>query len=102
MAMTNTARRTRKQKRAALILTGLAILGIDATDTIKDIRVRYKGQLPDLFREGQGVATENMLDVSGQFVADTVLAKHYETYMPKDLADRLMEKGVWQGSPHQP
>ena len=156
MTMAMIARRTRKQKRAALILTGLAILGVatglvlyalndtivffytpseiaeknvmpgqrfrlgglvetgsivkgegmtvnfDVTDRIKAIHVSYEGQLPDLFREGQGVVTEGRLDVSGHFIADTILAKHDETYMPKDLADRLMEKGVWQGSGNRP
>jgi cytochrome c-type biogenesis protein CcmE len=144
------SRRTRKQKRAALILAGVALLGIAAglvlyalndtivffytpselasknvtlgqrfrlgglveagsivkgegmtvsftvTDMIKAIPVSYKGQLPDLFREGQGVVTEGRLDGTGKFIADTVLAKHDETYMPKDVADRLKEKGVWK------
>jgi cytochrome c-type biogenesis protein CcmE len=150
MTMAMASRRTRKQKRAALILVGVAILGLAAglvlyalndtivffytpselaeknvapgkrfrlgglvetgsiakgegmtvsftvTDTIKAIPVSYNGQLPDLFREGQGVVTEGRLDASGRFIADTVLAKHDETYMPKDVADRLKEKGVWK------
>jgi cytochrome c-type biogenesis protein CcmE len=66
------------------------------TDTIKAIPVRYNGQLPDLFREGQGVVAEGVIDGGGTFVADTVLAKHDENYMPKELADSLKEKGVWQ------
>jgi len=66
------------------------------TDKIKTLAVNYNGQLPDLFREGQGVVAEGTLDAGGTFVADTVLAKHDENYMPKDLADRLKEKGVWQ------
>lgn len=66
------------------------------TDMIKTLPVTYNGQLPDLFREGQGVVAEGMLDAGGTFVADTVLAKHDENYMPKDLADKLKEKGVWQ------
>ena len=65
------------------------------TDTLKTIPVTYTGQLPDLFREGQGVVTEGALDATGLFVADTVLAKHDENYMPKELADSLKEKGVW-------
>lgn len=150
MTMIAASRTTRKQKRAALILAGLALLGIAAglvlyalkdtivffytpseiaeknvqpgqrfrlgglvengsvvrgenmtvrfavTDMIKTVTVSYKGQLPDLFREGQGVVTEGSLDASGNFVATTVLAKHDETYMPKDVADRLKEKGVWK------
>ncbi len=66
------------------------------TDMIKATKVEYSGQLPDLFREGQGVVAEGRLDAAGTFLADTVLAKHDETYMPKDLADKLKEKGVWQ------
>src|SRR5690242_17268592 len=66
------------------------------SDRIKSIPVSYTGQLPDLFREGQGVVAEGRLDPSGKFIADTVLAKHDETYMPKDVADRLKEKGVWK------
>ena len=141
---------TRKQKRLAVILGGLAILGIAAglvlyalrdtivffytpseiaekqvqpgtrlrlgglvekgsiskdggttvtfvvTDTIKTLNVRYTGQLPDLFKEGQGVVAEGTIQADGSFIADTVLAKHDENYMPKELADSLKEKGVWQ------
>ena len=66
------------------------------TDTIKTISVTFNGVLPDLFREGQGVVTEGQLDGSGKFHADTVLAKHDETYMPPEVAGALKEKGVWQ------
>ncbi|CAN5211634.1 cytochrome c maturation protein CcmE [soil metagenome] len=66
------------------------------TDMIKQMPVRFSGQLPDLFREGQGVVAEGALDPAGTFIADTVLAKHDENYMPKDVADRLKEKGVWR------
>ena len=59
--------------------------------------VRYEGILPDLFREGQGVVTEGVLDPSGTFRADTVLAKHDETYMPREVADALRRQGHWQG-----
>src|SRR4051794_1600093 len=58
--------------------------------------VTYKGILPDLFREGQGVVAEGALDGSGVFKADTVLAKHDETYMPKDVADALKKQGHWK------
>ena len=58
--------------------------------------VSYKGILPDLFREGQGVVAEGALDSSGVFRADTVLAKHDETYMPKDVADALKKQGHWK------
>lgn len=58
--------------------------------------VAYKGILPDLFREGQGVVAEGALDASGVFKADTVLAKHDENYMPKEVADALKKQGRWQ------
>jgi cytochrome c-type biogenesis protein CcmE len=66
------------------------------TDTAKSIPVRYVGILPDLFREGQGVVAEGKLDAGGRFLADTVLAKHDETYMPPEVAKALKEQGVWK------
>jgi cytochrome c-type biogenesis protein CcmE len=66
------------------------------TDKIGTIRVTYNGQLPDLFREGQGIVAEGVLTTQGLMTADTVLAKHDENYMPKDVADKLKEKGVWK------
>lgn len=67
------------------------------TDTERDIAVRYTGILPDLFREGQGVVTEGTMQEDGVFLADTVLARHDENYIPREVADALREKGVWQG-----
>ena len=67
------------------------------TDQIGSITVSYNGILPDLFREGQGVVTEGKLQQDGTFLADTVLAKHDENYMPRELADSLKEKGVKLG-----
>jgi cytochrome c-type biogenesis protein CcmE len=64
------------------------------TDTLATVPVTYTGILPDLFREGQGVVAEGAFGTGGLFVADTVLAKHDETYMPKDVADRLKAQGV--------
>lgn len=66
------------------------------TDTIEQVTVRYRGVLPDLFREGQGVVTEGKLEEGRVFRADTVLAKHDETYMPPEVAKALKEKGVWK------
>ena len=66
------------------------------TDGAESVVVRYDGVLPDLFREGQGVVTEGVL-MPGGFAADTVLAKHDENYMPREVADALKEQGVWQG-----
>ena len=67
------------------------------TDTLKTQTVTYQGVLPDLFREGQGVVTEGILDAKGTFVADTVLAKHDENYMPPDVAKGLKDRGVKLG-----
>ena len=69
------------------------------TDTVNTIEVAYTGILPDLFREGQGVVAEGRLDEEGRFRADEVLAKHDETYMPKEVADALKESGRWRGAP---
>ncbi len=66
------------------------------SDGSATLPVSYKGILPDLFREGQGVVAEGALDASGVFRADTVLAKHDETYMPKDVADALKKQGHWK------
>jgi cytochrome c-type biogenesis protein CcmE len=71
------------------------------TDGGANLPVTYRGLLPDLFREGQGVVAEGKLDSSGVFVADTVLAKHDERYMPKEVADALKKQGHWQGE-HKP
>ncbi len=67
------------------------------TDTLHAIVVVYRGILPDLFREGQGVVTEGRLEADGRFRADSVLAKHDETYMPPEVAKALKEKGVSLG-----
>lgn len=69
------------------------------TDTKSSIPVSYTGLLPDLFREGQGVVAEGVLQPDGSFRADTVLARHDETYMPREVADTLKAQGVWQGGP---
>ncbi len=66
------------------------------TDTAKDVSVTFKGILPDLFREGQGVVAEGRLQPDGTFVADTVLAKHDEKYMPREVAEELKKQGLWQ------
>jgi cytochrome c-type biogenesis protein CcmE len=66
------------------------------SDGSSTLPVTYKGILPDLFREGQGVVAEGALDGAGIFKADTVLAKHDENYMPKDVADALKKQGRWK------
>ena len=69
----------------------------EVTDGSHAIPVSFQGLLPDLFREGQGIVAEGMLDPSGTFRADSVLAKHDEKYMPKEVADSLKQKGLWMG-----
>jgi cytochrome c-type biogenesis protein CcmE len=68
----------------------------EVTDGNRAVMVAYRGILPDLFREGQGVVTEGALDQTGVFKADAVLAKHDETYMPKEVADALKKQGLWK------
>lgn len=59
------------------------------TDLEAELTVLYGGILPDLFREGQGIIAHGRMDDGGRFVADTVLAKHDETYMPPEVAETL-------------
>ncbi|MBT6123419.1 MAG: cytochrome c maturation protein CcmE [Candidatus Puniceispirillum sp.] len=67
------------------------------TDGQHDIAVHYGDALPSLFREGQGVVAEGQI-VDGVFMANNVLAKHDENYMPADVAEKLKDQGVWQGA----
>jgi len=88
-----------------LVETGSIIIsGTNAhfviTDETDTINVSYEGALPDLFRDGQGVITEGRFE-SDIFIADTVLAKHDENYMPREIADSLKKQGVWQGDKTQ-
>ena len=71
-------------------------VSFQVADGSASLPVSYKGILPDLFREGQGVVAEGALDASGVFKADTVLAKHDETYMPREVADALKKQGHWK------
>lgn len=66
------------------------------TDGATEATVTYTGILPDLFREGQGVIAEGALSAPGQFKATTVLAKHDENYIPKEVAESLKERGEWR------
>jgi cytochrome c-type biogenesis protein CcmE len=66
------------------------------TDTANDVEVAYRGILPDLFREGQGVVAEGVLTATHSLNAESVLAKHDERYMPKEVVDALKAQGVWQ------
>ena len=67
------------------------------TDLAAIVPVSYRGPLPDLFREGQGVVTEGKMAADGIFIADSVLAKHDENYMPPEVAEALKASGQWQG-----
>ena len=72
------------------------IVRFTVTDTNKTIAVVYRGILPDLFREGQGVIAEGSLGSDGVFAARDVLAKHDENYMPPEVAKAIKEAGQWK------
>ncbi|MBY0406267.1 MAG: cytochrome c maturation protein CcmE [Rickettsiales bacterium] len=67
------------------------------TDGAEDIVVVYTGLLPNLFREGQGVVAQGALSAQGEFVATQILAKHDETYMPREVVESLKKAGRWKG-----
>lgn len=84
-------------EQGSLVRLGKSKISFVVTDLKQTVKVTYTGLLPDLFREGQGVVAEGVLQGPGLFAADTVLAKHDATYMPKDVADSLKKQGVWRG-----
>lgn len=71
-------------------------IAFSVTDQAHSVKVTYDGILPDLFREEQGIVTEGEFGPDGVFIADSVLAKHDENYMPREVADGLKESGLWQ------
>jgi cytochrome c-type biogenesis protein CcmE len=71
------------------------------TDNAATVPVRFRGMLPDLFREGQGVVAAGKLGSDGVFVADEVLAKHDEKYMPPEVVEALKKSGEWQRNQKQ-
>ena len=79
-----------------------ATVEFKVTDGANAVPVRYRGILPDLFREGQGVVTHGTLNQNGVFVADEVLAKHDENYMPPEVAQALKDSGQWEGDGPMP
>jgi cytochrome c-type biogenesis protein CcmE len=83
-------------KDGSLVRGANLSIHFEVTDGKSEIPVTYQGVLPDLFREGQGVIAEGTLDGSGVFDADMVLAKHDETYMPKEVVDALKKSGHWK------
>ena len=76
---------------------GDGTIGFALTDQAHEVQVRYRGLLPDLFREGQGIVAQGQLAGDGVFDASEVLAKHDENYMPREVADALKKQGHWQG-----
>jgi cytochrome c-type biogenesis protein CcmE len=66
------------------------------TDGATDLKVAYQGLLPDLFREGQGVVAEGVIEAPGEMRADTILAKHDERYMPREVVEALKKQGRWK------
>ncbi|HML09004.1 MAG TPA: cytochrome c maturation protein CcmE [Xanthobacteraceae bacterium] len=83
-------------KTGSLVRSDNLRVRFEVTDGNRELPVTYQGVLPDLFREGQGVVAEGTLDGAGVFNADTILAKHDETYMPKEVADSLKKTGHWK------
>ena len=72
-----------------------AVVMFKVTDMANSVQVSYRGILPDLFREGQGVVAEGTFS-AGVFTADEVLAKHDENYMPREVVETLKKQGHWQ------
>ena len=72
------------------------IIKFDVTDGNNSVSVKYKGLLPDLFKEGQGVIVEGKFD-SNSFNADNLLAKHDENYIPREIKNSLKKQGLWKG-----
>ena len=90
-----------KIRIGGLVLKGSLIIDknisiFKITDKKNEIKVFYKGQLPDLFREGQGIVAEGIFQ-DNKLIASQVLAKHDENYMPPEIADVLIKNGVWKG-----
>ena len=75
---------------------GSPIVTFNVTDLITTVPITFKGILPDLFREGQGIVAEGNFR-EGKFIATEVLAKHDENYMPKEIAEALKKSGKWKG-----
>lgn len=92
----------RNIRLGGLVVAGSVRKGADGqvafsvTDNAAVTQVVYRGDLPDLFREGQGIVAEGAFDADRTFRARQVLAKHDETYMPREVADRLKAQGEWR------
>lgn len=94
---------TQRMRVGGLVETGSIVRGeqdkvdFTITDGKSTLKVQYQGLLPNLFREGQGVVAEGYLTEAGIFNAKTILAKHDENYMPREVIDALKKTGHWQG-----
>ncbi|MCI0600554.1 MAG: cytochrome c maturation protein CcmE [Beijerinckiaceae bacterium] len=87
-------------KQGSLIRETGQTVRFAVTDAKQEVEVIYTGFLPDLFREGQGVVAEGTLRQDRTFHAETILAKHDERYMPREVADTLKKQGVWREDAH--
>lgn len=83
-------------EEGSLVKAEGGVVHFKVTDRAHAVPVAYTGILPDLFREGQGVVAEGVIAGDGSFAADTVLAKHDERYMPKEVVEALKKAGKWQ------
>jgi cytochrome c-type biogenesis protein CcmE len=83
-------------EEGSLTNLGGGTVSFKVTDTAQTVPVNYKGILPDLFREGQGIVAEGRY-INEVFIADEVLAKHDENYMPPEVAEAIKKSGQWQG-----
>ncbi|MBA3050820.1 MAG: cytochrome c maturation protein CcmE [Alphaproteobacteria bacterium] len=107
-ATAETAPPGRVIRLGGLVEAGSVVRGADGevafaiTDNVATTRIVYQGDLPDLFREGQGVVTQGAFQPDRSFRATQVLAKHDENYMPREVADRLKAKGEWRPEGESP
>ena len=84
--------------RGSVVKAGDGAIRFVVADHTASAPVVYRGDLPDLFREGQGVVATGAFDGKGVFVATTILAKHDERYMPRELTRALKAQGEWRGN----
>lgn len=93
----------RKVQLGGLVQTGSVVKHSDGlvefvvADQLATSKVRYQGDLPDLFREGQGIVASGAFADDGVFEAKQVLAKHDERYMPREVSKAIKEQGEWRG-----
>lgn len=83
-------------EEGSLVKSEAGVVHFKVTDRAHSLPVAFTGILPDLFREGQGVVAEGVIAGDGSFNADTVLAKHDERYMPREVVEALKKQGKWQ------